>query len=599
VSLIKTLALVLVAAVVTPQAAVAQGDDDDDEAASDEEEEEGGEDEPSEDEPAEDEAPKKKSKPKKAEPFVKQNLSGHDLGTTKQENLFEKDRFFVDKVDSEKTEKTTLIQGSLQSSTLVFTENGGSYGTAMNNPLGDNSAKFSRVFTELRLQTDFRHIKGSRWEARVDARARVVNTPEEAPRESMDPNRVQSGFNGTNEYDIRELWLFRSGKRSDIFFGRQFVADLGGVKFDGLRVDYASSRTLTFIGFGGLYPLRGSRSLTTDYQPLKADDGSPAGRLVGAGGFGGAYRTTNAYGAIGGVVLYPFSSEQARVFVTSTGYLRSGATLDVYHFALVDLYGSQGAGITNLSLGGNYKPSPRLRLTANINRVDVDTLAVQANAFLADPENLPTLTQNETYFRRLATNVGRVGVSAGLGRFQRFELSFQASYRYRPGVAIPQGNGTTQPATINLQGNKGVELYGSFVDRRSIKDLRLGVDGTRSFGIGEVAFNRSEILSLRAFAGRELKNGHGEWEGEVQYTTTKDSASGIDCSNVYTCYGSSTGAIAQAGGNLYYRFNRDWFVLGHLGLTRQTLSYNRTMQPPVADPAVYGVTAYFRAAYRF
>jgi len=34
-------------------------------------------------------------------------------------------------------------------------------------------------------------------------------------------------------------------------------------------------------------------------------------------------------------------------------------------------------------------------------------------------------------------------------------------------------------------------------------------------------------------------------------------------------------------------------------MTRQTLSYNRTMQPPVADPAVYGITAFFRAAYRF
>ncbi len=599
-SLTRTFALVLVATVSVPAAASAKGDESEEEveedaAADEEEEEEGGDEEA----PEEEATPKQKGKAKKAEPFVKQNLSGHDLGTTKKANEFEKDRFFVDKVDSEKTEKGTLIQGSLQSSTLVFTERGGNYGTAAGTPLGPNSARFSRVFTELRLQTDFRHIASSRWDARIDARARVVNSPDEVTADSMDPNRIQSGFNGTNEYDIRELWLFRSGKRSDLFFGRQFVADLGGVKFDGLRIDYASSRKLTLIGFGGLYPLRGSRSLTTDYQPLKAGDGSEAGRLVGAAGFGGAYRTVSSYGAVGGVALIPFSSEQPRVFATSTGYLRSGATLDIYHFALVDLYGSQRAGLTNLSVGANYKPNQRLRITGSVNRVDVDTLAVQANAFLAQPENVPVV-QNETYFRRLATNVGRLGVSAGLGPFQRFEVSFQAAYRYRPAVTIPQGDGTAGTVqTIKLQGNKGVDLFAQFIDRRSFKNLRLGVDAARSFGIGEVAFNRSEILSLRAFAGRELKNGHGEWEAEVQYTTTKDSASGIDCTSIYTCYGSSTGAIVQAGGNLYYRFNRDWFVLGHLAVTRQTLSYNRVMMPPKDDPAVIGVTAFFRAARRF
>ena len=43
-------------------------------------------------------------------------------------------------------------------------------------------------------------------------------------------------------------------------------------------------------------------------------------------------------------------------------------------------------------------------------------------------------------------------------------------------------------------------------------------------------------------------------------------------------------------------------MLGHLGLTRQTLNYNRVMAGTTVstpDPAVYGVTAFFRAAYRF
>jgi hypothetical protein len=50
----------------------------------------------------------------------KQNLSGRDEGTDKKPSSFEKDRFFVDKVDTEATEKGTLIQGSLSSSSFLY-----------------------------------------------------------------------------------------------------------------------------------------------------------------------------------------------------------------------------------------------------------------------------------------------------------------------------------------------------------------------------------------------------------------------------------------------------------------------------------------------
>jgi hypothetical protein len=227
--------------------------------------------------------------------------------------------------------------------------------------------------------------------------------------------------------------------------------------------------------------------------------------------------------------------------------------------ALIDLYGSQGAGLTNLSLGGNYKPNPRLRLTASVNRVDVDTLAVQANAFLADPENQP-IVQNETYFRRLATNVGRVGVSAGLGRFQRFELSFQAAYRYRPGVAIPQGDGTVE---IPLEATKGsISTRSSSTAVRSRTSVSESTE-SRSFGRGRVAFNRSEILALRAFASRELRTATASGRPRSSTRRRRTPRLASTASNVYTCYGSSLGSILQAGANLYYRYNRDWFLLGH------------------------------------
>ncbi len=595
-SLRRVLALALASLAFAPVVASAKGEkieDDADEADAAAEPAESASDE----EPDPEDEPVKKpatAKPGPQGDFVKQDLSGHDLGTNKKQTDSEKDRFFVDKVDTKKSAKSTLIQGSLASSSFLFTESGGAYGTN----LGDNSAKFSRMFTELRLQTDFRHIMGGKWDARVDARARLVNTPDDGSIYSSDPTRLQSGFNGRNEYDIRELWLFRSGKRSDIFFGRQFVADLGAIKFDGLRIDYASSQTFTLIGFGGLYPVRGSRSIDTDYTPLKTNDLATAGRFVGTGGFGAAYRTASMYGSFGGVTLVPLAGESPRVFATSSGYLRSGATLDVYHFVLVDLLSSAGAGLTNVSAGLNYKPIPRLRLTGNFNRVDVDTLNVQANAFLnpQDGSNAGIMVlQNETFFRRLSTNVGRVGLSAGLGQMQRFELSTQFAYRYRPGVTLSNPDGS---ASVALEATQGVDIYASLTDRRSFKDLRIGIDASQSFPVTKIGFERSQVFSVRGFLARELSSGNGEWEGEVSYAKTKDTVSGTDCSVINSCFGSSVGAIFSLGGNLYYRLNRDWYTIGSLFLSRQTLTQSGGPTPG-ADPAVLGLMGYFRIAYRF
>ena len=540
----------------------------------------------------EDEKPKKGDKdaaPAKDEP-VKQDLTGHDLGTKKKTTEFEKDRFFVDKVDTEKTEDHTLVQGSLASSSMYYAEGGGKYPTATMTAGNDTGP--DRMFTELRLQTDFRHIGGGRWDARVDGRVRFVNTP---PDERPETNYIQSGFNGQNEYDIRELWIVRNGVRSDVFLGRQYIPDLGGLKIDGLRVDYASSNKLTFIGFGGLYPLRGSRSLSTDYISLKTPGAlDPAGKYVGTAGFGGAYRTVNAYGSIGGVTLVPLSSkEQARVYVTSSGYYRAGSKLDFYHFALIDLVGSAGAQITNLSAGVNGKPSDRLRLTASVNHVDTETLAIQAGAFLNPIDNgTPTVVQNETFIRRLATDEARGGVSAGLGQFQRFQISTALSYRQRPSFQLLEANKT--PVTIDDAAS--VEVWAQIVDRHSIKDARLGLEGSQSFGVGTLPYQRNESFYLRAFLGHEIKGGRGEFTGEVTYLKTADAAKSSTCADVNSCYGASNTTIEGIGGDLYYRLNEDWFGIAMLSIERNT---TKLAGATAEDPAILGLTGFLRIAYRF
>jgi len=589
----KSVVALVVVASLLPGSAFADDDEEPDPAASDEE-------------PDPPDTPGKPDQPAKQEEFIKQDLTGHDQAGSEKSNLFEKDRFFVDKVDSKKTAKATLIQGSLTSTLFGYLERGGD----LEGGGGTGSAsQFSRYFTELRLQTDFRHIAGGKWDGRADLRGRVAADPGPAGTyvSGFTPGDVssQSGFLGDHELDIRELWVIRSGKRSDIILGRQFVADLAGVKFDGLRVDYASSEKLTFLGFGGLFPIRGSRSITTDYTPLIAPPDlmtgsrAPAGRFTGVGGFGAAYRTANAYGSFGGVALVPLEAESPRIFGTSTGYWRANPKVDLYHYAVIDLVGSNAvnSGLTNLSLGANFKPDQRLRATLSFNRVDTETLNVQAQAFLQSPDINLSIIQNEAFLIRVAQNAARASLSAGLGSLQRFEITVATSLRYR-GELVLDAPGTAGDTT--LPAGRSIEVFGSIIDRRSFKNLRIGVDGSSIFKLGGDNYQRTSSNVVRGFVSRELKDGHGEWEAEVAYSKSKDDKAGVTCVNtsIVDCYGSATSSAIQLGGNVYYRFNRDWFGITSLFLSRQNVTSNNGMAG-VADPPVTGATGFVRAAYRF
>ncbi len=599
----KRLFALAFAATVFPSVAAYADDDEEPDPPSDEEPDP--EEEP---EPAPKKADGKKADGKKDE-FIKQDLTGHDLAGSDKANLFEKDRFFVDKVDDKKTSKGTLVQGSLTSTTFGYKESGGQLAPAAADTPA--ASQFSRIFTDLRLQSDFRHIGGGKWDARVDTRVRAVANPGVAYTNSglftPPDSRSQSGLLGENEVEVRELWLIRSGKRSDVIFGRQFVPDLAGIKFDGLRVDYASSEKFTLLGFGGLYPIRGSRSITTDYQPLispEADDTgvrAPAGRLTGAGGFGAAYRTQNAYGSFGGVTLVPLQAESPRVFGTATGYWRANPKVDLYHYAVIDLVGSNAVnkGLTNLSLGANFKPDQRLRAAVGLNRVDTETLGVQAGAFLQNPDlgqAVGNIIQNEAFLARVAQNSARGSVSAGLGNLQRFEVTIASTFRYRGEIVLPAVGGVAGEGDVTLPAGKSVEVYASATDRRSFKKLRIGLDGSRIFKVGGDSYQRTSSNAIRAFVSRELKEGRGEWEAEASYTKTQDDKAGSVCNGAdqLQCFGSASSTGILLGGNVYYRFNRDWFAMTSLFLTRQSVT---TMTG--ADPAITGLSGFLRVSYRF
>ncbi len=287
------------------------------------------------------------------------------------------------------------------------------------------------------------------------------------------------------------------------------------------------------------------------------------------------------------VLSIPLKGASPLISVTSNGYWRNGK-IDLYHFALVDLF--KKFSITNLSAGGNYKASPRMRLTGALHRADNDTLAIQASGLLSDPQ---TGNLNDIAVRRVATNQLRAGLSARLGRTQRYEFSIQAGYRFRAGLNITDGDNNV---VATLPAESGIEIYASGVDRRSIKGLRLGADVSRFFGVGSVACQRSTSLAVRLTAAREFKQGRGLVELEAGYTTARDDNAGATCGgDILNCYGSSSVSVTQAGGSLYYRLKPQWFVMGNAYLGLQS-SQAATL---TADPTLVSTSLFFRVGYRY
>jgi hypothetical protein len=515
----------------------------------------------------------------------------------------EADRFYVDKDDDDRAR--TLWQGSLTSSSFYYAESGVD-GTAYGpgEPPG-NGSPYARMWTELRAQLDGRHLKGGRWDARVDARARVVPNP--YAQSGVDPARPQAGMFGASEYELRELYLVRGGRRSDLFVGRQVIADLGAVKIDGVRLDYAKNRRWTYLGFAGLYPVRGSRSIATDYPRGIDKLNQPTGRVLPvAGGFGGAYRTQNSYGALGAVAIVPTSRdggyggngtyERPRLYVAANGYWRRSPALDVWHYLIVDLYGSAGTAATNASGGLQWKPSPRLRFQLWANHLSTEALNVQVRQQLENEVVLDGVVVNKVKVQRIGTTAARGSVSALLGKGRRFELTAALQGRRRPDVVLEAG-----AVDKALPAARSVDLQVQAVDRGFYGGLRVEGSFVRTIGLGESSYARSTAQIIRLGASRELKDGKAQLSADLSYVTTADDNATMACvvGDITSCYGSANSSAIQANAMGYYRWKADWFITGALGAGTQKLIVTNLSGGGVPQATTLIGQAFVRVGYKF
>ena len=529
------------------------------------------------------------------------------------------DRFFSVPTEDKEALQSTTYDGSFTSTTFYYREDGGlapAIGTA---PF--SASPVDRLFTDLRTQFDAKHISGSKVDFRADFRGRL-NTTTYSTASVMGTEETgvpyQSGAHYGNEFDLREVYVRRTGSTFDVAFGRQYSLELAATKFDGLKVEGKGARWKVIL-FGGLYPSRISRDVRDDYpyadgevaRPGFQGGGSPI--LPIAGGFGMAYRYQNAYGALGAVGVLPLAddadtgtSEDARIFATANGYWRATTKVDFYHYIVVDAAGANGGELTNLTLGVNLQPTARLRAYASINRIDTDTLNVTAQTKLQDPDSMPGMAvgstlQNNLEVQRIAQDSARVGLSANFNN--RVEFSTSGALRKRGELRLNPVNGDpdSRDDDIVLDAAQAADITIGLVDRKSIGGMRLGISGTSSFGVGNANLYRNRAYIARVESTKSLADDRAELETSLTYINSADDNRGQACqtTDLTTCYGASEVQSVTAGLLLFYRFTSPWFVIADANVGAQTSKSAGADGAPVSQPTILTTGLLLRLAYRF
>lgn len=574
--------------------------------------------------------------------------SGDAIDEVVEGTFIARERFFFDGVDDEESRKKTKTTGSLTSSSVFFRELGVELpAPPVMTPNTNQEAQLDasqRVFTDLRAQILSEHIGGSKWYFRGDLRGRFapgscdasdpLRDPTDPTRDPTDPanrnacTRFQSGTFGGNELELRELHLSSRGESTEIYAGRQWILDLAAHRVDGLQIRYKSSPRVTYLVFGGLHPQKISRDIRQDYPEKFNSDFDPAdpnsaprtdGRVMPVtGGAGLAYRFEKLYGALGGVLVHPLAEdadnfggndqlEDPRVFLTANGYYRQSASLDVYHYAVLDVLGSAAPALTNLTVGVNLRPSPRLRTYLQVNRVDTETLTAVTQDKLENPQPTDGADgiQNNIEVLRVASDEARVGLSGSFS-MRRYEASTSFAVRRRPEVTLtsPDGN-----ATLILPAAQDVDVTLRFVDRRSFSGFRIAGQVSKSFGFGDDQFQRADTLIVRGSASKTVADGKGEveaWVSGVQSSVVSATdmgncaAAGVDQNNFDACFGDGGATTVTVGALGFYRLSKKVMAVASASIGAQKIEQSSSaVDPALEQGTIIPFTAFLRLAYRF
>mgnify|MGYP003650629650 CR=1 FL=1 len=271
----------------------------------------------------------------------------------------------------------------------------------------------------------------------------------------------------------------------------------------------------------------------------------------------------------------------------------------IYHFIVFDVAGNRDAAVTNISVGASHRPTTATRLFARVNRVDTETLNVNAQQRLdiLDPMASANV-QNNWYVARVAQESGEVGGTASFKQ-NRFALSASGTLRRRPEITLVQ----TDETLLLLPLAQALDIQLQLVDRNSYKDFRVGASVTRSSGFGDENLDRSKSTLGSLELSRDLADGKGEFEVNLSYLKSTDQTQQLNCPpgqiDFLQCFGTADSTSLGAGGVVFYRPKRNWFAMGMANVARQKLITANAAAEQIGQPPVLMLTAFVRLGYRF
>lgn len=446
------------------------------------------------------------------------------------------------------------VHARLSLSSLLYTESEDKSGADAN---ASNTTLF---YGDLRATLEGRRLGGG-FEFKGDFRLRLAGNFDDGAALVGSPQLTARGYGDGREYDLREAWVGRRGEAWDLGVGRLIVRESDALTVDGARLWWRFHPAWHASIYGGFYPNPYARSLPDAYtsSPALAFGGDVAWsypRIWGAASITGTWLG----GADDGGPIDPKMpaapagrTEAARVYLTSTNYLRAADWLDLYHDLVVDVAGAAGAQLTRADVGVQLTAG-HLRLAAGYGHLSSLAVEMYLVRLLNDRRNfLPDTIQNNLIVQRTAREEGRLRADV---RLAKLDLYGEGRVRRRALLGAAE-----DPNFAGAGSDLAWDLTVGARDDGDLAGLRLGAAFT------EITDFRAETQLVSLDAGRDLLGERLSIDLAFLWEKNRDAAldAAALCPSPATlataCFGRRDGQLYELGGTFAYRPDAHWFLL--------------------------------------
>jgi hypothetical protein len=447
----------------------------------------------------------------------------------------------------------------------------------------NDAAPHGLAYGDLRADLLARLPKG--FELKLDGRIRLTDELSRDLRVRGGGGFTARGYLGGREYDLRQAYIMRRGKRVSFAVGRMYVFEADALKLDGGRLWIHAQKHWDVSLHAGGYPNPYSRSVTTDYMGAAGFYGPSI-----VGGAATAYTYDKIWGSFGVTAAYlggnndgsPIDpaapaaavagTEGVRAYVTWTNMVRFIHWLDLYHDLVLDVAGAAGVQLTRLNAFATARAGQHFTIRAGYHHLAPIAVEMFLLNLLADRQlvlGAPSIQNNLTVMRT-ARDQANLYADAHWGLVNIFaEGRLRIRSTTNPGDYPVFFYDAQTPVAPPL----ALDLTAGIRDRGTLRGLRLGLWYTY------LSDYRSDNHILGAELGRSFLDERLTFDLTFLYGRTRDArdpavmAMGIPCgpglapaapaaqSILLQCYGARDGHSYETALTLTGNPWKHWFGL--------------------------------------